>query len=676
MAKLLIGNVKGPTGAQGPTGPTGPQGPIGPSGKGVPAGGTDGQSLVKDGLDNYAARWEMRAKAVNESQVDEDGVIRLDRVPYAENLYDTSAQESVGEYIARTAGGNVSIADGDAWVTKLAGRRIHTGYTPESINMTVTPAARGEGESGIQAVLDRDTFVAYVATSGTITLTFTTAWSADPTLYGITVTGTPISGDEIVIVYVKEVRGTITHSNPTAFIETGWNLYDHSTGYARALKYSNVFGFMIGGAYTKLEFATSTSGPWEEITPDDGLFDVPSDGWLKVTGGNNSTTYILMTWSDWDEGYEGEWKAYSESKINLSTIMTSRFPYGLMQVGSVHDTIELGMQKTISRVERKAYNAANLAAAKASGRQYEYDENYIYIERETPVENVFVLSNKVTACDHGLEIVETTTVPVYIESMYGQNLKEKLTHDLPNAIAANSDAIANIATVISGTTNNSGHAISAGEYFIANGAKYKASATIDTSATWSDKSTSVSDHDLINALNSKIQHYYDTDGKLYRLPSNADLDSVTESGRYYFGSNVTNKPSSNGGYLDVYVYDTSWIKQVAYLEGSNAMYVRTKTGSSWISWVELALDSNIAKRPYAYYAEPTFTDGVAEIPTATIQTAIGITTFSHVVASLESTSVVARNNYIVGAGIQSGNVKIVCADSSKNGALGICMLIW
>lgn len=86
------------------------------------------------------------------------------------------------------------------------------------------------------------------------------------------------------------------------------------------------------------------------------------------------------------------------------------------------------------------------------------------------------------------------------------------------------------------------------------------------------------------AVTGQLQHYYDTDGKLYRLSSNADLDSITESGRYYFGANVTNKPASGGGYLDVYAYDTSWIKQVAYLEGSDAMYVRTKTGSSWSSW--------------------------------------------------------------------------------------------
>ena len=77
-------------------------------------------------------------------------------------------------------------------------------------------------------------------------------------------------------------------------------------------------------------------------------------------------------------------------------------------------------------------------------------------------------------------------------------------------ISGANQAIAGIATVITGTTNNSGHSISSGEYFIANGAKYKASATIGTGVTWADKATSVSDHDLINALNSKITNLNNT----------------------------------------------------------------------------------------------------------------------------------------------------------------------
>lgn len=68
----------------------------------------------------------------------------------------------------------------------------------------------------------------------------------------------------------------------------------------------------------------------------------------------------------------------------------------------------------------------------------------------------------------------------------------------------NKDATLGIASIITGDTNNSGHAISAGEYFIANGTKYKATATIPSGGTWSNSKTSVSDHDLINALSGNI----------------------------------------------------------------------------------------------------------------------------------------------------------------------------
>ena len=58
MAKLLIGNVRGPQGAQGATGPTGPQGAQGNPGPGVPTGGTAGQLLVKASGTNYDTQWQ------------------------------------------------------------------------------------------------------------------------------------------------------------------------------------------------------------------------------------------------------------------------------------------------------------------------------------------------------------------------------------------------------------------------------------------------------------------------------------------------------------------------------------------------------------------------------------------------------------------------------------------
>ena len=81
---------------------------------------------------------------------------------------------------------------------------------------------------------------------------------------------------------------------------------------------------------------------------------------------------------------------------------------------------------------------------------------------------------------------------------------------IDTAVGSNSDAIAKILPVISGTTNNSGYAISAGEYFEANGKLYKATASIPTGNAWSSSATELSDHGAINALNSKIANIIGT----------------------------------------------------------------------------------------------------------------------------------------------------------------------
>ncbi|MBO4793609.1 MAG: collagen-like protein [Deltaproteobacteria bacterium] len=66
-------NIKGP---QGETGPTGPQGPSGQDGVGVPAGGTDGQILTKDGSTDYATKWaNAPANGVNDVQVNGTSVV-------------------------------------------------------------------------------------------------------------------------------------------------------------------------------------------------------------------------------------------------------------------------------------------------------------------------------------------------------------------------------------------------------------------------------------------------------------------------------------------------------------------------------------------------------------------------------------------------------------------------
>lgn len=373
-----------------------------------------------------------RGKRFNGTAVSEDGEFHVNRIPYAENLETSFAQKSEETYIIRSSGGDASINNGDAWLTTIKGNYTHTGYAPQSVDMTVTPMEREEGEP-ITATIDEDTFVSYVESSGTTTLTYSTTWSADPSLYGITVTGTPIAGDVITVVYVKEARGTITQSNPQKFVSTGWNLYNHSNARARVVKYSDLsgYGFKISGTYSILEFSETLTGARTTITPVSGYFAVPSDGYVFVTGGSNADTAIWMTWSDWGTTANGGvFAPYVEYEVDFSTFMSGNFPYGLLAVGTVRDEINFNTGTAISRVERQAYTDVNLANAKASGRQYEYDENYIYLERESAVTYTVSVEGVYTADDHGMEWFTGTDVAVFAETIYGANLKNKLERDV------------------------------------------------------------------------------------------------------------------------------------------------------------------------------------------------------------------------------------------------------
>lgn len=293
--------------------------------------------------------------------------------------------------------------------------------------MTVTAVPRPVPPA-ITATINRSTFVAYVDDSGTVTLTYTTAWSANPALYGITVTNTPVSGDVITVEYVKENRGTITPTTPATFNSTGWNLYDRSNGYARVVKYSDVYGYKVGGTYTLLEFSPTLSGTRSSVTVTSGFFTVPSDGFVFVTGGN-ATTYIYPTWSDWTGGYEGDFRTYTVDTVDLTETMLL-FPYGLLAVGTIRDEINLNAMTATNRVQRLAYTSENIAAVIASGVSYVADTNYIYAELTTPTVTAISVDAEYTVDDHGIEFFTGTDVPVITEVLYGENLKNKLQSDV------------------------------------------------------------------------------------------------------------------------------------------------------------------------------------------------------------------------------------------------------
>lgn len=367
-------------------------------------------------------------KSVNGVASDANGDVPLNEVPFAQNLTSDQAQAVVGAFILRTTGGSRSVRSGNAQVQEIRGAMQHTGEVQEVLDISVSE------ESGITAEVDGDTWKEEIDESGTYVFSYDgSVWklsgnTVDLGDYGITVEGTPENGDTVTVTYVKEDRGLITPATPSAFRATGWNLFNPSVGYARVAGYDGAYH--VGGAYTALQFSATLNGEKSALTVQNGSFTVPGNGFVWVTGGNATNTYITTEWTDWTTGPTVDWAAYQETVISLASVMSANFPNGLLAVGAIYDSISIDQGRAISRIERLDWDEDTLAEIIEEGRAYDADENYIYVVRTSPVTTTISLNGQFTANDHGIEIIDGTEVAPVAMILYGQNLKAKLVNDV------------------------------------------------------------------------------------------------------------------------------------------------------------------------------------------------------------------------------------------------------
>ena len=394
----------------------------------IPMSTAQGAQTIAQKIAEMETAAEGMVKSVNSEVPDENGNVEITEVPAAQNLTSDSSQTVVGDFILRTTGGSRSVGSGDAQIQEIRGAMQHTGEVQEVLDISVSE------ESEITAEVDGDTWKEEIDTSGTYVFSYDgSVWklngdTVDLNDYGITVEGTPENGDTVTVTYVKENRGLITPATPTVFRATGWNLFNPSVGYARVAKYDGAYH--IGGAFTGIQFSATLNGERSALTVQNGSFTVPGDGFVWVTGGNATTTYITTEWTDWTTGPTVDWEAYSETTISMAAIMTANFPYGLLAVGAIYDSISIDQGRAISRIERLDWDEDTLAEIIDEGRAYDVDENYIYVVRTSPVSTTISLNGQFTANDHGIEIIDGTEVAPVTMILYGQNLKAKLTNDV------------------------------------------------------------------------------------------------------------------------------------------------------------------------------------------------------------------------------------------------------
>lgn len=379
-----------------------------------------------DKLDTEVAS---RVKTVNGTAPGSDGNVYIEKVELAANLETGINKRIEDAFIVRSTGGTASVSSGTATLKKVLGNRVRTGHSDAEAEMTVTMTQREAGEEAIEVTLDLAAFQEAVENvAGTYTFEYVASWNDDPDEYGITVIGTPKSGDQISVVFTAEVLGTIAQCSPEELVSTGWNIYNDATGRAMAVKYSDEYGYQIGGAYDTVKWSATEDSTKETLTVDEnGNFSIPADGVIWVTDGDE-TTWVALAWSTGRTVTTPD--PYTESTVDLTDIMSSVFQDGLMQVGDIRDEIDIGNQMVYVKVEKMENTAENMADAKASGRTYEFDDGYIYIEKEQYGVYGITLSGEYSVNDYGLEFFTGTEVPVMTVVQYGQDLTNKLERDV------------------------------------------------------------------------------------------------------------------------------------------------------------------------------------------------------------------------------------------------------
>lgn len=357
------------------------------------------------------------------------------------------------------------------------------------VSNVILPSLQITAVGEMEAVIKPDDWESKVLASGTYNFIYIGSdWTLlgrtiDITTYGISIlSGGPSNNDQIIVNYIKGTpnsiltayyvapqNGTIVNAKPTSFQATGFNQFDKNTMYLANAAIANdnhiisntgtylCYCYAKGGV-TNGYVAYSASGKinniaWHSDVPviDDIvitenqsvtstlssiLFD--NDGYVVVEVNNEAGMDDLCVHPRWSGSMDEIYEAYvapSVITIPQTSSVGSNLPiytYGMPRVGSVADKLNLDAKTYTKNIERVINNPSNMNMVISYNVDYIYDDNYIYYVLTSP--ETYLLVSSVSPIymvnDFGTEEFVGTTVPVYAQVLYGQNLRDKLRTDV------------------------------------------------------------------------------------------------------------------------------------------------------------------------------------------------------------------------------------------------------
>lgn len=299
--------------------------------------------------------------------------------------------------------------------------------------------------------------------------------------YGITITGTPLNGDEIVVTYIEGTpnstitanytapsQGIIKVAKPTSFVSTGYNQFnkDSTDFYLTDASIEN--GEIISSTGTYVCFCKAIPGApwgyiahsvggyiidggWCETLPQIGvtlnqvqeeqdlntteLYSITFDsiGYFVVAVSNKDDLCIHTRWDSEEDEVDEEYTPPSVITLPTQDTEGNILPlgnYGMPAVYNTADRLNLETSTYIQRIGRYENTTENMNTVIAMGVPYDWDINYIYYVLSTPVTYSVDTNSLYVVNDFGTEEFTGTIVAVGAETIYGENLRNKLKTDV------------------------------------------------------------------------------------------------------------------------------------------------------------------------------------------------------------------------------------------------------